>query len=188
MTVTFQPFVLQFHTWGACNPIDWVVWTWQLIIPACCCSRMPEQQAYKLCSRLWARLDQHLWPKWHIIRSSRHQMSRLPTTTRLYNGAKNEDGPPSEDNTDITQSNMLRCSNKYGLWANEWAVSPLACRTLEFYIAINGADGWSCCWRRFNNHDQRAVFCYVGLCCYVSFHVELVQSNKLSGPSMGSTR
>lgn len=56
-----------------CNPIDCVVWTWQLIIPACCCCccclRMPEQQAYMLCSRLMARLDQHLWPKWHIIPS-----------------------------------------------------------------------------------------------------------------------
>lgn len=32
---------------------------------------------------------------------------------------------------------MLCLSNKYGLQANEWAVSPLACRTVEFFTEIN---------------------------------------------------
>lgn len=56
-------------------------------------------------------------------------------------------------------------------------MSPLACCTVEFYTEIDGAYEDDALITR-----NQCCFFYVGLCCYVSFPFDIIQTNKPSGP------
>lgn len=145
---------LLFHSWRACYPPDWITGH---------DSSLPRPAA------TWGCLHNRptcfavdSWLGWINI------CGQTDTSSPLC-GTKSLCLPPPNDcvtafffkNGDGTlEKNIILAysfSDKCALRANECAVSPLARRTVEFYTEKNGADGWSCWWRRFT-HPERQSF------------------------------